>query len=173
MRVILETERLMLRELERTDADDLARTLCDRENMRFYEKEFTRSDVDLWIERCKERYATHGTALWAVVLKSDAQFIGDCGLIPQIVDGVDETEIGYHLERAYQGRGLATEAARACRDYGFHQLGRKRLISLIRPENTPSQRVAQRNGMVVERETVWAGLPHLVYVALPDAAGVR
>jgi len=173
MTVILETERLTLRELERSDVDDLVRTLCDRENMRFYPKAFARSDVESWIDRCIERYTTHGTALWGMVLKADGRLIGDCGLIVQHVDGMDETEIAYHLERAHQGRGFATEAARACRDYGFNQLGRKRLISLIRPENTPSRRVAERNGLVMEKETIWADLPHLVYVALPDPAGLR
>jgi [ribosomal protein S5]-alanine N-acetyltransferase len=60
---------------------------------------------------------------------------------------------------------LATEAARACLDYAFSNLGLQRVISLIRPENLPSRRVAERNGMSVEKETIFVGLPHLVYVA--------
>lgn len=172
MKTILETERLTLREFTPADAGDLARTLCDRENMRFYPEPYARSDVDRWIARSLERYAAQGAGLWAVILKETGQFAGDCGLILQRVDGEVETEVGYHLERVYQGRGYATEAARACLDYGFNKLGRRRIISLIRPENTPSRRVAERNGMKVEKTTIHGGLPHLVYVALPDAAGI-
>ena len=77
--------------------------------------------------------------------------------------GVDEIEIGYHVRRDLWGRGLATEAARACRDYGFARLAVERLISLIRPENEPSRRVAEKNGMRVWKEITWHSLQHLVY----------
>jgi RimJ/RimL family protein N-acetyltransferase len=99
------------------------------------------------------------------VLKADRKFAGDCGLVHQQVDGATEVEVGYALARNYQGQGLATEAARACLDYAFSDLGLQRVISLIRPENLPSRRVAERNGMSVEKETIFVGLPHLVYVA--------
>jgi ribosomal-protein-alanine N-acetyltransferase len=165
--LILETERLTLREFVPTDIDDLARTLGDRENMRFYPKPFERADVEYWIDRQLARYASDKTALWAMILKETGQLIGDCGLVRQQVDGATETEIAYHLQRDHQGRGLATEAARACRDHGFLTLGLQRLISLIRPENVPSRRVAERNGMLVEKETIFHDLPHLVYVARP------
>jgi [ribosomal protein S5]-alanine N-acetyltransferase len=102
-----------------------------------------------------------------MILKETGQLIGDCGLVRQQVDGATETEIAYHLQRDHQGRGLATEAARACRDHGFLTLGLQRLISLIRPENVPSRRVAERNGMLVEKETIFHELPHVVYVARP------
>ncbi len=164
-KTILETERLVLREMEWTGADDLASILCDAENMRFYTRPFTRGDVDLWIRRNRERYRQgDGNALWAVCLKGQSQtMIGDCGLVLQEVDGQPEIEIGYHFNAAYQGHGYATEAARGCRDYGFTQLGRTKLISLIRPDHTRSRRVAERNGMTVEKETLHFGLRHLVY----------
>jgi RimJ/RimL family protein N-acetyltransferase len=164
--LILETERLILREFTPADVDDLARTLTDRENMRFYPDAFQLADVEEWIERSRRRYATEGTGLWAVVLKETSELIGDCGLVRQTVDGIEELEIGYHLERAHQGHGYATEAARACRDYGFQKLGRSRLISLIQPAHTRSRRVAERNGLFIEKETTFHGLRHLVYVAV-------
>jgi RimJ/RimL family protein N-acetyltransferase len=145
--------------------DALSEALCDRENMRYYPHPFAREDVEAWIQKSLRRYAEEGTGLWAMILKADGKLAGDCGLTRQDVDGVIETEVGYLLARRYQGQGLATEAAHACLDYAFSKLGLERVISLIRPENVPSRRVAERNGMSVEKETIFVGLPHLVYVA--------
>jgi len=161
---ILETERLFLRELVPEDAPELAWVLCDRENMRFYRDPFDFASVEAWIQRNILRYRDHGFGLWALVLKAGDVFIGDCGLVPQIVDGDPELEIGYHLNRQYQGLGYATEAAAGCIEHAFKVLGRARVISLIRPEHTASRRVAERNDMTVEKETIFVGLPHLVYV---------
>ena len=160
---------MLLRPLVPSDADALAETLCDRENMRFYPAPFSRADVDAWIEKCGWRYREHGLGLWALIVKETGELAGDCGLMRQVVDGVTETEVGYHLARRFQGQGLATEAARAWLDYGFQDLHLPRITSLILPENLPSRRVAERNGLVVERETIWAGLPHLIYVAAPPS----
>ena len=74
-------------------------------------------------------------------------------LTPQQVDGVTEIEVGYHLRTGLQGRGLATEAASACRDHARDVLGLERLIAIIDPRNRPSQRVAEKLGLVVERES--------------------
>jgi ribosomal-protein-alanine N-acetyltransferase len=173
MKTILETERLILREFEPSDVDDLSCVLCDRENMRFYPDGFERSHVERWIARSRERYRRDGFGLWAMMPKNEPRVIGDCGLMLQEVDGVTEVEIGYHLRRDQQGRGLATEAARACRDFAFGSLGKRTVISLIRPENIPSRRVAERNGMTIEKETLFKGLPHLVYrIAVSDILGV-
>ena len=163
--IVLETPRLLLRHYVPADADALSEVLCDRENMRYYPNPFERADVEAWIEKCLRRYREDGIGRWALVLKPDGKFAGDCGLVPQQVDGATEIEVGYALARIYQGQGLATEAARACLDYAFSNLGLQRVISLIRPENLPSRRVAERNGMSVEKETIFVGLPHLVYVA--------
>ena len=96
----------------------------------------------------------------------EVELSGYCGLVRREIDGAKEIEVGYTLARSAQGRGIATEAARACMNYAFHELGENRVISLIRPENLPSRRVAERNGMTVEKETDFLGLPHLVYVAI-------
>ena len=142
--------------------------------MRFYPAAFDRPGVEQWIARNRQRYAKDGHGLWAMVLKSSGEMIGDCGLTVQEVDGVDEVEIGYHVRRDLWGQGLATEAARACRDFGFSRLPVERVISLIRPENLPSRRVAEKNGMTVWKEIVWRGLPHIVYaVQRGDAAVSR
>jgi RimJ/RimL family protein N-acetyltransferase len=160
---ILETGRLILRELQPGDAAALAAVLGDRETMRFYPAPLDREAVEEWIARNLRRYEKDGFGLWGMILKSSGELIGDCGLVRQFVDGQEEIEIGYHVRRDLWGQGLATEAAQACRDYGFAELPVERLISLIRSENLASRRVATKNGMTVRKEVTWAELPHLVY----------
>ena len=161
---ILETDRLLLREFVPGDVNALAAVISDPETMRFYPEPYDRTGVESWIERNRRRYRDDGHGLWAMVLKSSGEVIGDCGLTRQSVDGVDEIEIGYHVRRDQWGRGLAPEAARACRDYGFERLDAERLISLIRPENFPSRRVAEKVGLTLWKEVMWRDLPHCVYV---------
>ena len=84
------------------------------------------------------------------------------------VEGQEEVEIGWHVHRAQWNRGFATEAATACRDHCFDALGLERVISLIRPENVPSRRVAEKIGMSIEREVGWHGYRHFVYAASTD-----
>lgn len=162
-KIILETDRLRLREFVPEDLAALCRVLCDRETMRFYPTSFDAAAAREWITRNQHRYAMHGHGLWAMEVKSTGEMIGDCGITLQEVDGESLREIGYHLRRNMWRQGLATEAARACRDYGFAGLHAEFLVSLIRPENVSSRRVAERNGMTVWKETEHAGMPHLVY----------
>ena len=161
---IIETERLLLREFVPDDADALAAVISDPETMRFYPEPRDRAGVESWIERNRQRYRDCGHGLWAMVLKSSGEVVGDCGLARQIVDGVDEIEIGYHLRRDLWGQGLAPEAAGACLDYGFERLGAERLIALIRPANLPSRRVAEKVGLSFWKEVMWRDLLHCVYV---------
>jgi [ribosomal protein S5]-alanine N-acetyltransferase len=162
--IVIETPRLFLRHYALDDVDALAEVLCDRDNMRFFPDLFERKDAEEWIQKNLRRYAEDGVGGWALVLRPDNKFGGYCGLVRREIDGAKEIEVGYTLARHAQGRGIATEAARACMDYAFTTLGEERVISLIRPENLPSRRVAERNGMAVEKETEFLGLPHLVYV---------
>lgn len=106
-----------------------------------------------------------------MVLKEGEELIGDCGLVWQDVNGVLEPEVGYHVHRAHWGRGLATEAARAVRDYAFATLGCDHVISLIRPENMPSRRVAEKNGLTLQRVVFWHGFDHCIY--RKDKAGAQ
>jgi RimJ/RimL family protein N-acetyltransferase len=160
---ILQTPRLLLREFTLQDADALALVLSDPETMRYYPAPYDRAGVEQWIERNRDRYRNDGVGLWAMELKETRGLVGDCGVILQHVEGDLLYEIAYHLRRDCWGRGLATEAAIACRDWAFMHLKTDRLISLIRPENLPSRRVAERSGMVLWKEVNWHGLCHLVY----------
>ncbi len=167
MRVI-QTQRLSLREFELEDTDALAAILSDPETMRYYPMSFDRAAVVDWILRNRTRYANDGYGLWAMILKATGDLIGDCGLVRQSVDGLNEIEIGYHVRRDLWGQGYASEAAQACRDYGFANLKVERLISLIRPENLASCRVAEKNGMTIWKETTRADLLHYVYAIERD-----
>lgn len=162
-KTIIETGNLLLREITHRDSDELASILCDAETMKFYPRPLDLSEIAGWIDRVLGRYALHGHGLWAVILKSERRLIGDCGLMIQEVEGVDELEVGYQFNRHYWGRGYATEAARACMDYASDILGRSRIISMIRPENVPSRRVAERNGLSIEKLIFWRGYDHYVY----------
>jgi [ribosomal protein S5]-alanine N-acetyltransferase len=160
---ILETSRLVLREFCLEDAEALTAVLGDPETMRYYPAALDRAGVEQWIARNLRRYATDGHGLWAMVGKETGELIGDCGLTRQDVDGTNEMEIGYHVRRDLWRRGLATEAARACRDHGFTAFPLERLVSIIRVENVPSHRVAEKNGMTLWKEVTRAGLTHVVY----------
>ena len=165
---ILETPRLCLREFVPEDADALALILSDAETMRYYPTLFDRAGVEEWIARNRRRYEQNGHGLWAMILQSTTlnstnELIGDCGVTVQPVDDAEELEIGYHLRRDHWGHGYATEAAQACRDWAFAHRNVGHVISLIRPENMPSRRVAERNGMTLWKEVDWRGLPHCVY----------
>ncbi|HWQ33834.1 MAG TPA: GNAT family N-acetyltransferase [Blastocatellia bacterium] len=162
-KVILETDRLILRVMSADDFDALFEFLGDAETMKYYPRPFDAATVRAGIERNLRRFETYGGGLWAVVHRESGRVIGDCGLIYQNVDEVWELEIGYRFNRKFHGQGFATEAARACRDFGFGHYSVSRLISLIRPENLPSRRVAERNGMRIMKETVRADLLHYVY----------
>lgn len=161
--MILETERLYLRELKQEDLDRLHAIFSDEETMRFYPAPFTREQTGQWIQKNQERYRKDGFGLWGVCLKETDELIGDCGLVRQTVDGRTEIEIGYHIHKKYWSRGFATEAAKACKAYGFHQLHFNKLICLIDPKNIPSIRVAEKIGFTKEKEVFIFGKNHAVY----------
>jgi RimJ/RimL family protein N-acetyltransferase len=170
--VELETDRLLLREMTHEDADDLNRVLGDPEAMRFYPRAKTREEVLAWIEWGIGLYP-EGLGLHGVVLRETGELIGDCGLTYQDVEGETEVEIGYHVARRFWGRGYATEAALAWRDYAREVLGLERLVAIVGPENLPSQRVATRMGMTLEREFVKKGRPMLLFSQQFDTARDR
>ncbi len=164
--MILETDRLVLRELTMEDLDALQAWQSDARTMRFYPALMTREDTQDWIERTLGSYARNGFGLWAAVLKESGEVIGNIGITLQLVDGEPTPEIGYQLHKDHWGKGLATEAALGCKDYGFIQLDFPRLISWMAPDNWPSRRVAERVGMTFWKEATSpkTGMKHVVYV---------
>lgn len=165
MSYLLETARLRLRPLVPGDLDFLAGMLGDAEVMRYYPAVLDRDGARGWLDRQLQRYATDGFALWLVEERDSGRPVGQVGPLRQLLRGdvLPSVEVGYLLHRSAWGKGYASEAARAARDWVFARLGMPRVISLIRPENLASRRVAQRNGYRVLREVTHAGLLHDVW----------
>ena len=151
---VLQTERMVLRQMEMGDVDDLMGIFSDPVAMCYYPNTKSRQEAEEWVRRVQKSYRDHGFGLWVAVLEDSGELAGQCGLTVQSVEGIDEVEIGYLFLRKFWGRGLATEAAMAVRDHGFHTLGYERLVSLIDPGNLASRRVAEKVGLTLERE-VW------------------
>ena len=164
----METPRLRIRPFRVPDLEAIAEILGDAQTMEFYPRPYTRAEARAWIERNRERWELEGLGLWALELKATGRCVGDCGPVRQVVDGRAEIELGWHVDRRLWGRGLATEAASACRDYCWYELGIDRLIALVRPVNLASRRVAEKIGMTVEKETLWGNFLHLVYSIRPE-----
>jgi RimJ/RimL family protein N-acetyltransferase len=163
MKIILETPRLLLRELVPSDLDFLAILLADSEVMRHYPKPCTREEAAAWLDRQMTRYAQYGHGGWLVIERATGQPLGQVGLIPQQLDGAAEREIGYLIHRPFWRRGFASEAAAGVRDYAFATYDSDRLIALVRPENLPSQGVARKIGMQPDRRTMHYDLAHIVF----------
>jgi [ribosomal protein S5]-alanine N-acetyltransferase len=161
--LLLETERLRLRPLTPGDVDGLLEVLGDAETMRWYPAPFDREGVVAWIQRALDSYEQNGFGLLAIEERASGDFVGDCGPTIQLVEEEPHVELGWHVRRDRWGRGIATEGGAACRDWCFANLDVDHLISLIRPENRQSWRVAEKLGFTTWRATMRAGYRHYVF----------
>ena len=168
---LIETPRLMLRYFVEADLDALAALMANADFMRFSSGVFTREQTRSFLFDRVIAPAREGLpSQFALILREENRLIGYCGFFRQVVDDVAEIEIGYRLHPDYWNRGLATEAARAVRDYAFAGLKLERVISLIHPDNHASRRVTEKNGMTLEKETVFRGFPALVFTCHRDVS---
>lgn len=160
---ILETARITLRPFRKEDLDLLAPLMANADFMRFslgvYDREQTASFVDKLI--AWERAGL--PSQFALFTRAENAFIGYCGFYHHPTENIPDVEIGYRLHPSFWNRGLATEAAQAVRDHAFRDLKLPRVISLVHPENIQSRRVAEKNGMRVEKEIIFRGFPTLMY----------
>ena len=117
-------------------ADDLAR--------RFYPTMNEPGAASRWIHANLASYQSLGFGLWVVEHKETGEFLGDCGLSMQSVDGRQLVEVGYHLTAEQRGSGYATEAGRACVDFAFRNVGVASVCSIVDPANAASIAVASR-----------------------------
>lgn len=166
---MIETERLILRKPRLEDAADLAVAYADPEVVRFMGdgSTATREQVEDGIHQWLERWESWGMSLCSLERREDGRIVGRAGFLlwdPETweIPG-DETELGWLLAREHWGRGYATEAALALRDWAFEERGLTRLISLINHENLRSIRVAERIGERYERDVEIRGTPGRLY----------
>ncbi|MDO5096925.1 MAG: GNAT family protein [Peptostreptococcaceae bacterium] len=143
---ILETERLILREMTDSDFNALSLVLCDKENMKYFDEIFDEKRVKRWIERSIKSYRVFGFGFWAVCLKETGEMIGDCGVTMQNINGFISPEIGYHLRANQQKKGYIKEAAMAVRDWIFENTTFNTIFSYMTKSNIPSQKVAVSYG---------------------------
>ena len=151
-RIILETDRLLLREMNMDDFDALYKVLSDSDIMQHYPYTFDEKRVSDWIERNMNRYMEYGFGLWAVCLKETGEMIGDCGLTLQNIEGEMLPEIGYHIRADHQRKGYAKEAAVAVRDWAFANTDYPALYSYCKYTNVGSYKTAESIGMHFEKE---------------------
>ena len=147
MKIILETERLLLREMTDDDFDALKKVISDKETMKYYPAPYDDEGVLKWIRWCKASYAKRGFGLWAVINKKTNEMIGDCGISMQCIDDEDKPEIGYHLRKDYHRQGLGKEMTQAVKDYFFTHFDFDEVYSYMDKENIPSYKTAEANGM--------------------------
>lgn len=165
--MVLETQRLYLREITQDDYEALGKILQDEETMYAYNGAFSAGETQEWLDRQIARYQKYGFGLWAVILKENDEMIGQCGLTMQPWNDREVLEIGYLLRKDCWHKGYAIEAAKACREYAFAELQADEVCSIIRDTNTASQKVAVRNGMIVTEK--WTkhyrgiDMPHYLY----------
>ena len=144
--MVIETKRLLLREMTYKDFYALYQVLADEDIMRHYPYTFDETGVRNWIERNIERYRILGFGLWAVCLKETGEVIGDCGLTMQLINGQIKPEIGYHIRADKQRNGFAKEAAIAVRDWTFNNTPFNIVYSYMKHTNEPSAKTAVSYG---------------------------
>ena len=154
----IKTKRLLLRPFQVSEFDNAYQLLSDPDVMRYsLNGPYSKQKSQAFIEQCILKSKQNEPTLFAVIEKENNQFIGFCGFFPQTIQGKQEIELGYRLLKAQWGKGFATEAAMAMKNYAFNELGITRLISLIETSNIASLRVAKKNGFCVEKQMLYDG----------------
>ena len=153
-----ETKRLRFRLLEKNDFDTWLPLFSTPEAVNFLGLANIPSPEERcqkWFEITYNRYESNLGGMNVLLEKGSDKFIGQCGLLVQEVDGIRELEIGYSILPQYWGNGYATEAARKCKEFAFDKNFAKSLISIVHVDNIRSERVARKNGMILNKQTVF------------------
>ena len=162
--ILIETQRLILREFQREDLAELAPILADSQVMKFSPTGVNSiKQVQERIESFINCYKKFGFGKWAVIFKEHNKLIGYCGIAVERIDNQDESELGYRLNSRYWGQNLATEAALATIQYGFNQFKLPYVLGIVERENIASVRVLQKIGMQYKRKTIFHGVEMDVY----------
>jgi ribosomal-protein-alanine N-acetyltransferase len=155
--MLLETERLLLRPIQPSDISALVKLWSDPDVTRYMGGPRNTTSLMEQFEADLNNPSPEAFDLWPVVEKASGQLVGHCGLLPKEIDGKPEVELIYVFDASVWGKGYAAEMALALEKYAFEQMGLRRLVSLIDPQNEASERVALRAGMRLERETIRPG----------------
>ena len=149
---IIETKRLIIKEYSYDDIPKLNIILSNPKTMSFWPTPFTLQQTENWISTNIIRYGSFGYGRWAIILKETGILIGDCGIMVSNLDGTQENDLGYIIHHPYWHNGLAFEAASACKEYAFNNLGLKRLCANMAFDHIASRQVAEKIGMEKEKE---------------------
>jgi len=154
---VLETDRLLLRRLQRSDVPSLVELWTDPEVTFYMGGPRDRSQLESGLTKEAAEPFAEQYDLWPLVEKLTGKVVGHCGLLEKDADGKAEIEMVYIIAGPAWGKGFASEVARGLIQYAFRELNLVRLIALIEPENTASEAVAKKVGMHLEKETVRSG----------------
>lgn len=164
---MIQSERLLFREIDGKDLPVIAEIMRDESVQKVWEHYFSDEDVRAWIQRRQDGYRDHGIDYLLAIDRLTGEPVGQMGLLKEQIEGETVWGIGYILLSRHQGKGYATEGARAMADYAFQTLGISKLVCDIRPMNKPSIAVAKRIGMVETGVFVkhYRGMemPHLIF----------
>ncbi len=152
------SERLLFRQLEQSDFDDWLIFCNDTTSLKYIwltDNESANEKCKVWFDRVFHRYNNHLGGMNALIEKSNNKFVGQCGLLIHTVDEINELEIGYSLMPEFRGKGYALEAAKKCKDYAFENNLSDSLISIIHIDNKKSEKVAIKNGMKLDKTTIY------------------
>lgn len=154
-----ETQRLQFRSINKSDFPDWLEFFKHPAAFEHWkaEVETPENECEKWYTNQFHRYANGLGGMNALIEKQSGKLIGHCGLLVQAVDEIRELEIGYSLLPAFWNRGFASEAAMKCRDYAFESNFTDSLISIISVTNKPSEKVALKNGMRIDKVTEYKG----------------
>lgn len=161
-----ETERLTLRPITTADVAPWITFMKSSEALRYFpgcEPKDAEENAEKWVQNQLKRYGEGTKGLLALIDKESGAFVGQCGLIDQVVEDEPVLEIGYALLPESWGKGYATEAAKFLRNLAFKNDLAEQIVSLIHVDNMPSQAVAKRNGMRPLRNATWKEMPIIVF----------
>jgi RimJ/RimL family protein N-acetyltransferase len=160
-----ESERLFFRKLDPKDFDECIYFFRHPLSNRYWKSEITDSDMlcKEWIDKQMRRYETQRGGINILIHKNTNELIGWCGLLVQEVDNHEELEVGYSIIPSFWNKGYATEAAGKCIDYAFENDLSESIISIIQIDNKESRRVAEKIGLVMEKQTFYQNNPVYIY----------
>ena len=162
--VIIETERLIIRQLTEGDVAPLSTIVANPEVMRYSVRGvMSVEQTHEFVDQCKLGYVSQGFGLWGLELRGSSELLGFAGLGLDKIDGAERTEMGYRLAPAYWGDGLATEAAAGVVEYGFTELDLPAICVIVLPEHVASWRVAEKIGFSEFRLIDYKGMTVRLY----------